>query len=433
MKKIIILFFAFSLFGEEIEKKMDLSSKKAIYDGNTLELKGKTSFHHPLGTITAKKVIANDFSKKKSENFSTIILDQNVLLTLKKGGSIESEKALYNSQTQKIDFLKNKKKIEYKNSFNQKGKKADFILTCNKAFCKTSLNNSEWFNFYDDVHVKIAEKIDIKGERGIIFQDDISLFPIDENSFCSLEAKKLKINTASIKMDCKKGEITLQKPEGVYDNLFKFCAKSLVLEENKLSLQEDVLIVSEENHFTCPKMDLFFNEKGIEKIQTSANVKINFLKNKQAQITSSSPLFFDPLKKEIFTPQDSSIVYQDGEMTIFAKKIYFYFDEKNKLKKAVLEKDVYFTSKAKNINSYGLADKIVYIPATNFISLEGIDKKVLFFRNDNTISLSADKIEIFHKKGYLQDKVKGIGTVRFTLNPDEKKLFSEQFLKYIHE
>jgi len=310
-------------------------------------------------------------------------------------------------------------------------------MSCNKAFCTTKPTTcTEWINFYDDVVIAVNDQMIIKGARGIIFQDEISLFPADENSFCSLDKGKIKMKISSLKLLPKKGEIVLEKPVGSFDDSHHFKSASLILHENekKISLVEDVFLSSKDVKLSCAKIDVFFNEKEIERIETSKNVKINFLKNKNSSIIAQTPLLFDPSSKEIFTKEEeefSYIIYQDEEMTIFAKKLFLVLDDNHKIKKATLEKDVYFTSKSENIDSYGLADRIVFTPSSNFISLESSKgKKVLFYRNDNSISLSADKIEILHQKGHLQDKVKGVGTVRFLLNVKEKKLFNDIFLKY---
>ncbi len=430
MKKFFILLcFCFSIHAD---KKIDLSSKKASYDGKKINLEGKVFFNHPLGKITARKASAFGFLQNRP---STILLDKEVELTLTKGGSITSEKALFNNESQKIDFLKVKKKIVYSDSFNQKnGQALPFTMSCNKAFCNINPEKPELINFYDDVMVDISQ-MHIKGERGIIFKDEILLLPKSENTSCLLEGSKVKINASSLKLLPQKGEIVLEKPVGSYANSCQFKSSSLVLFENekKLSFLEDVFFKSKEASLSCPRLDLYFNEKEIEKIETSKNVKISFLKNKNSQITSQLPLIFNPLKKEIFSAEEefSYIIYQDDEMTIFAKKLFLILDNDHRIQKATLEKDVYFTSKTKDFDSYGLADKVVFLPSSNFISLESSKgKKVLFYRNDNSISLSADKIEIFHQKGHLQDKVKGVGTVRFLLNVEEKKLFNNLFLKY---
>ena len=185
---------------------------------------------------------------------------------------------------------------------------------------------------------------------------------------------------------------------------------------------------------SCDTVELSYLNKKLAKIITSNNTKVFFNTPAPAIFTSLGPITIDLINKTIDTAEEG-IVYKEKDTLIVAKKAYLKFkDIKNlsDIESIVLEKEVhFFSSKLKNKNNLGLADRLKFDLATKTLTLESFpSKKVVFWEEASSLALSADKIQI--QKGSKKE-IKGFGNVRFSLKKEEEKLFESSLRKYLLE
>lgn len=438
MKLAFLLFSLFPLFffSTTITDQLNIKTDSASYDGEVLNLEGKINLSHPVGKLSAKKATLNKkINHETNKLVSSILLENKVSLTLTNGSLLLCEKAFYDIDNQTIDFFNEKNKLRYKGNFLQKNSPpTPFLITSKKAHTEPSKSEEKkdlLFKFFDNVRIKLDNDIFIYGNEAIYANNNILIHPKDSSSFCKVLTKEFKIFSRSLNLNIDNLTLSSEKTFGKIKELLKFSAENLSYykNENKLELKKKVNLKNKNGTLLCNYLDLFLCNNKIEKARTSPKAKLTLSSEKG----KSTFCFYDPMELDLkenilFTISQENplgILYKDSEVELFAKKATFNLKETAtlfSLEKALLEQDIYLISKSLNDSlSFVLADKLTYIPKENLFILESLPgKKVLFVKEDNSLTLSADKIEITRSKNSDENNIKGIGTVRVTLSIEEK-------------
>ena len=452
-------------FAEQSSNQLDLFSQNASYDGEALNLEGKIRLSHPLGTLTSDKAsLIKETDHKKNKLFNSILLEKKVKLELPHGGILTGEKAAYDMENQKIEFSKVKNKIKYLDKLKKEdGSYLPFSIQSNKAYTNPlSFNQTAMvpFNFVDKVKVNIDNKIAIYGNEAICSHDKISIYPKNENSFCKTiycnnkrtatksgdkAAQDLKLFSKFLEFNLSTSLLYLEKPHGKIKEQMDFSSDKLYFnkDENKLTLDRNAVLKNDKFSLSSSLLDIYLIENKLQKVISSNDTKILFKNEKHSKITCISPILFDFEKNTASTTsinENSCFCYEDDDLMIFSKKANLLLSKSLDLSKtqspvielATLEQDVVIISKNPKENSYyGIADKLTYNPDKNLITLECLpEKKVIFLKNDNSLNLCADKIEIYHTQNIEEEKIKALGTVRFTLTIDEQSKLMESIKRY---
>nr|MBA3604036.1 hypothetical protein [Parachlamydiaceae bacterium] len=85
---------------------MSLEAQKSSYDGKELSLEDKVRLEHPLGSMFAEKVVISPSLKSKAL-FESVVLEKDVILSLKEQGSLFCQKALFDYSCMKGEFYGN--------------------------------------------------------------------------------------------------------------------------------------------------------------------------------------------------------------------------------------------------------------------------------------------------------------------------------------
>lgn len=417
----LLLVFIFSLQAQEIESFV---------------------ITHNLGDLKAKKAFFDNYPK--SSSFETVLLKE-VDLTLNKTRHLKSDLAHLDLETKNLVFSSLSHKVTLEEALPSTV--PAFCLSAKKAaFSKRldpTLNRLEnKIVFQGSVELKIAQNFCIEADLAEYIPNQIILFA-DQKS-CRFQESDKTILSKKVFFDLKKGSLFLEDVYGQIKNIPLKAEKVINLSSGKLTvlnqgkkilLQEGVKVShSGGAELTCDFLELNYVEKKLSSIITSSNTRVFFKTPSPASFTSLGPITIDLLNKQIQTAEEG-IIYKEKDTFIAAKKAYLTFkDIKNlsDIENITLEKEVYFfSSKIKNKNNLGLADRLYFDLNTKTLTLESFaPRKVLFWEEFSAMSLAADKIQI--KRGS-KDAIKGFGNVRFSLKKEEEKLFEEAVHKYLLE
>jgi lipopolysaccharide export system protein LptA len=428
--KFLLLFtlISFNTFSKT-QENLEIFSEKADFNGKDLSLKGVIKLKHPLGNLEAKKAF---FDNKKE----VLILEDNVKLTIPKKGFLKSSHAIYNTKTKKLNF---DSPVSYKSLIHQKTQNIPLLITSKKAECIKNLD-SQKINFLEDVILNLKKNLLIKGEKASFLKDEILVFP-KKNDFCLFKSDKIEIKSSLLKLNLKTYDVTFKNPKGLikHKQLF-FSAKNLFFNNNKniLILDENASISHQKKDISSERIKFSYDKKKIKKIKFFKNTKILFSGKNPIKIFSSPKVIFDLEKNEITTSDKTTatrgIIFKDKDITIYSQSAYVKFQKDKNIEKVILKGDIYFISKKFKSPSFGFADILKFNPRENVITLKSTPpKKVIFWKGDDSLSLSAKKIKIFHNEKFKDEKVKGFGNVKFSLNMAEKTLLQEIFKKYLKE
>jgi lipopolysaccharide export system protein LptA len=425
---LLSIFIGFNASSSEKES-LELFSEKADFNGKDLSLKGVIKLKHPLGNLEAKKAF---FDNKKD----SIILEDNVKLTIPKKGLLKSSHAIYNTKSKKLNF---DAPVSYKSLIPQKNQNILLLITSKKAECIKNLE-SQKINFLEDVILNLQKNLSIKGEKASFLKDEILVFP-KKNNFCLFKSDNIEIKSSLLRLNLKTHNVTFKNPKGVIKkkDLF-FSANNLLFNSNKniLILDKNASITHQKKDLFSEKIKFIYDNKKIKKIKSFKNTKILFSGKNHIRIFSTPKVIFDLEKNEITTSNKTKnlrgITFKEKDITIYAKNAFVKFQKDKNIEKIILKGDIHFFSKKFKSPSFGFADILKFKPKENVLTLKSLpQKKVIFWKEDDSLSLSAKKIKIFHDKNFKNEKVKGFGNVKFSLNKMEKKLLQEVFKKYLKE
>ena len=165
----------------------------------------------------------------------------------------------------------------------------------------------------------------------------------------------------------------------------------------------------------------------------TGNCRLNFIDKTQKKcstITCPGQVIMDNEKKEIYTCAEEKILFKDEALSVLANKAEVSYQIQNGTLQPVgiiLQGEVKLISKTNfGSTSYGFCDKIAYSPADkNLILYADENKKVLFWQDDNSLSICSDEIRITRDKAAKSQEVQSIGNARFVFNFEEENFIHE--------
>lgn len=374
---------------------IDISSKNANFDSKRFVLEGEITLKHPLGSLESKK----GFLKKKKR----ALLLEAPSLTLSSGGFIKGKFAT---------LFPSKNKIIFENSVTF-SKKSPYSIEIKSKVANIKKGEIE---FIGDVTIA-SDILSLFAKKAIFKNDLVEIFPKDP-----IHYKNLSITSPLITIYPKEKRAFIENPDGFIDEDEKifFSSKELLIEENLLSFIKKAKIRSQDMTFLSDKIDIFMEDKKIKEITTSKNSSIE-KKNRSFKLTSKEPLRVrENLISSTSTFKKNIYIQMDG-LEITSKSVFLNLNN-SKIGDILLEGDVSCISKKDNKTSFAIADNMLIKKKS--ITLKSLkNKKVLFWGDDDKISISAKKIEILKNP----EMIRGFGSVRFSLNALEKKKLQEVF------
>jgi hypothetical protein len=416
-----------------------------------------------LFLVTISYIFFNFFliSKKDISKYKNLIIKKKNIV---KKHSIKDETSSHNRmEVEKSLYLSNKgKRVFYKLTsknavleFQKKKKKFKIFenlydLKLDMISDKNELNKNSFF----------AKKGIFEYPANIFFANDLS-FNFSNNLNGTANKIDLFFNkkTPTFKIKNCVGNFQTNKKANL--NSIEFCAKEIHYspEEETISLDQYVFVeIKNFGKIFSEKAEIFFQKdtKKILKIIFFNKTKLLFKNSlnpnstsldstslkSQNMICCNGKIVLDGEKNTIEAQNiyGEEISFIDDRVEVFSQRANFFFSDifdnssnflkiskKAELKSAILEKNVKFIAKnIKNQTGYGVASKAIYNPIKKDIHLIGSEtNKVLFFHAQNTLKLSAKEILI----NLLNEKIDGIGNVRFSFDFEEEKKLSKFFSK----
>lgn len=442
-----------------LEEELNLSSTKAVYDGNTLNLEGSISLRHSLGTLSSEEAFLQKQENKAELPFSLIHLKKEVFITLQNKATLSCESAELDFNTLQGHLQSDEQK---KVTYNDLIKTADATISplqiCSKVidliFTKSDEKNSEVQYSIDHLIAKkevvityakdftlkadeaTYEKLPGNGAAGLI-----KAYPTVPENLCLLSFKDNFIETPKIEINVEKKLLNLQNPKGsLKGSLFSqkengeifFSAKELDWDYQKglLTLHKDITIKEESFGSLLADKELLIEQDLSQKTNQIKAIYVNgpsVLSQKDATLISSGQLHLDGEKRQIIaiSPKNKQLLYIDSKMQLEANQALLEYTESSQdISSLTLKGNVKIkTTDLEKKPKYGLADRLIYSPETKtLILLANTGKKVLFQDLEDEISMSAQEVHLTQNPTTGKMDIKGIGNLKLFLSGEELTL-----------
>jgi hypothetical protein len=481
MHLILLLLLCSTLFGNTLSETA-LSSSSANFDGNTLHLSGNVVLDHGLGTMRAQEADLERQSSGKDFPFSSIRLRKEVLLSLKESAKLQCESADLDFAALKgvltaptdgkviyTDALKRKKgeKTELQllsssveltlSPIGHDGKKTDY--TVDSILAKQDVTIEYAKNFFLEAGSALYRKVDATAKE---FQGWITAYPKDEQTPCTLTHGQDKIDADSIEIDLLRSRLLLAHPRGT------FFSPLLPGQKEAISFSCDTLMWDQAKNQLLLSGAVKIDEKILGSLTTTGEIELvqtgdkkgSFLKTIRSKgettmryddkdgetehtLVCHGPFNLDRQRLvatlespevEGSVPESLQIFYQTQAIAVFADKARLeYAKVDGSVQPVALSLSGHIrllSHDPKKPKRCALADRISYAPSTRTLILAADPgKKVLFSDDAKSLRMSAQEIHITQDENTLQEVVKGVGAVQFTLTDDEhlrlKKIFGQ--------
>ncbi len=387
-----------------------LQAEKAKYDGRDLILTEAVEMTHPVGRLSARRAVLQNFKMDRRTPFQRLLLDGQVcvhaitperevnLFADRADGDIDAG-ALFAFQHLRCE---GSVEITTSDGFSAKGGEARFGALANRG--------------------------------GTI---DLLPAPLSQNCFISHNHDSLEAH--QVRFDLTTSQITCMEPKGFIDAPWKpgcpigFRAhrlswqQDLVL-EGDVSLEQSVAITSQQIRI-C-----FGTSAGALRSVVAAGPTQMLFSNHTSSLICQGPMTLDPLERLLRT--DQGLEFKDERIHLEAQKGRLTYQENNShLQPQALycEGSVrLISSKIQDQESYALADQMVYLPATRTIILTSRPpSRVLFWQASGNMTLSAPEVHVRLDPETKQETVRGIGDVHFRFSLQEENMIETIFSKYL--
>lgn len=244
---------------------LSLDAEEAQYDGKQLAMQGSVFLENAMGSISSEKLLIQPSLNLKEGLFSTILLKNNVVLSLKEHGVLTCQKADFNYDTQKGHFYGSRADpfVVYRNlnqsgmqrrsaPFNLKSLSMDLNVIKNKQTDKLSIhtlvaNGDVEINYGDEIALFADQAAYHYGNEGGN-EHSFSNLPgkieltSDKDRVCRIE--QFQGNTLigkTITFDTNQKQLQVFKPRGLFKTTFAAGSRNKSIQPATLALQADHL------------------------------------------------------------------------------------------------------------------------------------------------------------------------------------------------
>ena len=462
-----------------------LSSTTAAFDGNCLVLKGHVQLDHGLGKMSADEASLQRQEAGKEFPFSLINLKKEVLLNLKNQSQIRCEGANLDFTTLKgLLIPKQGGKVVYTDKIAKKKKgETSLRLMSNRVEIdllkeghdgkKTTYDVQTVFAI-DEVIIDYANSFTLRADRatfnkspeeGILkdFKQTITAFP-RENEKCELSHEGDQILADLVTFDLANSQLHLEHPQGTLSSSMlthahrgelQFQSRTLLWDhlKNTLTLQGAVQIheaaigdLASEDQIQIVHGQQ--NGKRVLKtISSKGKTTLHYLDAEKKQthcLTTFGPLVIDRenLTAQVESPLiegkiplEKQIHYEEGDVAVFADRALMEYAASGKVLEPTalhLKGNVRLIgTDPATLPRCALADRVNYSPATRTLILAADPgKKVLFWDETQSISVSAREVHITRDASTQEESIKGVGQVQFAFTSMESEVLKKVFPFY---
>lgn len=350
-----------------------ITSNEADYDGNCLKLKGNVVIEHPLGTMEANEACLEKL-EDQSEMLRAIYLTESVHIQLKNRGLVHCEKAAF-------DLHSFEGQLEPK-----EGEKICYTHFLENDASLQMQSFSALLQFHSEkAQAPILHAIKAEGAVEISYGDGFSL-----QAECA-EFKKAEVHPM----------ITAFSPSG----------SPCLLQRGK-------------DHVEAEKLQLYPEEAKIAIQHPKGHFPSLALNGQNELFFQCENLVWDQ-EQQILQFDEAVEIDEPSIGQIHAESGFAQYDEQVGLSFFHLEGEVLLS---KNEERCGIADYLNYSQTTSTVTLTAdSDKRVLFWDKAKGLAISAHVVEIHRNPETQEEKIKGIGKVRFYFSPEENALLQKFF------
>ncbi len=445
-----------------------ISSQEASYDGAALHLLGNVTLDHAFGTMTSQEATLDKAENDKEFPFSRMVLEKDVIVHIASSGKLTCDEASLDFCSFDATFQADSgKKVIFEDQLGTStGRKKDFYLEAPAAFMKIGQvsGDEKKRNYYiqsmeisKNALLKWDNQITIEAprlifskpdpeERGKSFLGEVMAYA-DETTRCILRKESDCIYADRIQFDIGQEMIALANAEGIVESIqffnqsspIKFKADKLFWDQKKniLTLQDHVRCEDKIVGFysTDKSLTLFFEEEeGKKQLKSLHALGPTELLMKDEKNHTEHRLFCpgvmdvhnQDLQAVLTAGVGEQIEYSYTEGVVYANKAtidYSLIDGRMRPVSIQLKGEVTLVSNNQEILRCCRADRIqTSLDTQSMVMYAESGKKVLFFDEERGLNISALEVHITKDPQTRQEKIQGVGHVRFSFEDEEKEV-----------
>lgn len=416
----------------------DLSSDKAIYNGEFLTLMGNVLLEHEMGHMEAHQAILK--KGNSSQGLSTIQLEEEVSISFQNQDSLNSEYAFLDFELGEGRIASDTHPVVYRGQeVTLYSPIIDF--TFSPSYEMTSMRAKE------EVHIDYQKDFQLDCQEALFNQNSLK-GTLTASKACHLTYFDNYIDASSMTLDLATDFITMELPRGTLSSLFfpndsqracQFTSDLLTWDPSQelLTLQGNIEIydpslgkLTGEEMFSL-RQKICFRKRVIQSLETVGKTLFEGVDQQKLTTYGTLKMDRDHLVMTCTNPPDKQLVYETATLHLSADRgsIEYAFQGFDlKLYEIQLHGNVQILSQG--FLRRGIADQIIHYPdrqETHLLANAG--NHVLFWDDKQNLTLSAPEILIVTDPKSGEEIIKGLGTVRFVFNEEEGKRFEQMLYR----
>lgn len=465
------------------EEQMVVNSENAEYNGQLITLNGHVFIEHELGNLRADRIILNPEIHDKKVQAKHLLLQNNVIISIKGGGQLRCSKAEVDFTTLQGIFSGNAEQefVSYTESFTDNTEKPTTVVLKSRQMAvqiakeirgsiikSVSAEQDVTVSYNDDIlatadeaayqRMAPAENEACPGLISLRAKGDNGVCRVTNHNGDMIAADHLCIDTTQRKMFFAYPKGALYLGEKKTERL-DFSGDALTWDEgqNLLTLSEHVAIHQNELGTLTSDRDVQIKQRVLNKkkqldtIESHGNTTLRYMEpEKQLAhiLTCHGKVLVDHknLVTTMESPRDAQgnvlegkkVSFHDHMGEIYADKLTIHYaKQENSLKPTALklEGNVHLLNRTAidsenktDFMQYALADTVEYTTQAKEISLSAhTGNRVLFFDRVNNLQVSAPALKIRRDEATQKESIQGIGNVRFSFQKQEIEAIKKQF------
>ncbi len=478
---LFILFGLVALSATPAPDSAAVSSANAVYDGNTLVLTGHVLLDHGLGKMAADTARLQRQEGGKEFPFSLIDLTQNVLLDLKSGAKIEcSDAALDFIQLKGLLSSQEGGRVVYSDSvkkglFRLLGKNVDLKIAKKEESDKKSDFEIETILAKENVTIEFGQGFSLDADRAFYrkvqtqegapskeFQGIVTAYPKDAKTPCRLTHGADLIDAETVDLDLVSQRVTLLHPQGVLTSLI-----APGMQKGEIKFQSDHLLWDHAKNALTLKGHVKVHESVLGLLTTDGELEITQQQQKQHRLLKSirargsstldfkdetdkvhhllghGPFHFDrerlratfdSPKRNGLTVPEKQLFYRSEDLALFANQAQMeYTDAEGRLRPSVLTLtgNIRLFSADENKPRFAVGDRMSLSTTTRTLILTANPgKRVLYTDDTQGMKIAAQEVHITRDPETHEERVQGVGNVKFSFTDEENTLLKKLFPHY---